>query len=241
MSDLISESYARLLDSLPPDDPWPALEDSGFLDLLRPAAEGDDEPMLETLFSLGLSTGRRLVPAPVLETLVARRWSASAVAVTDLAAIAGRPTAAAIAAVQMAGAMAELLDMTVEYAGARRQFGRDIGRFQAVQQQIAVMAEEVAAARMAAQMAFVGRIEDLSERRAGIAKLRASRASETVVAVAHAVHGAIGISQEHRLHHYAGRLRRWRLSHGGESWWAERLGESLLADTRDLAAFARLV
>jgi acyl-CoA dehydrogenase len=40
----------------------------------------------------------------------------------------------------MAGAMERLVDMTVEYALSRRQFGREIGKFQALQQQIALMA-----------------------------------------------------------------------------------------------------
>jgi acyl-CoA dehydrogenase len=230
MSDLLLDQYTRLLDSLPAADPWPALEESGFLDVLRAEADGGAGLPLEELFPLALETGGRAAAPAVLEAMAARLKGDGAIE---------RPLAAVLVAGQMAGAMLAVQALTLDYALTRKQFGREIGRFQAIQHQIAVMAEEVAAARMAAQSAFVGAPLDVSERRAGVAKLRCGQAAEKVCAIAHAVHGAIGVSQEHSLHHFTRRLRTWRLAHGGESWWARKLGDWALSQTEDFTSLAR--
>ena len=60
--------------------------------------------------------------------------------------------AAAITAAQMAGAMDTVLNITVRYAGERSQFGRPIGKFQAVQQQLSVLAELATASRVGAEL-----------------------------------------------------------------------------------------
>jgi len=59
---------------------------------------------------------------------------------------------ACLFATHLAGAMERILTSTVRYANERSQFGQSIGKFQAVQQQISVMAEQVFAARIAAQI-----------------------------------------------------------------------------------------
>ena len=58
-----------------------------------------------------------------------------------------RARAALLSAAQIAGALGRLLQMTLAYTGERVQFGRPIGQFQAVQHQLAQLAEEAAAAR----------------------------------------------------------------------------------------------
>ncbi|MFC7555348.1 acyl-CoA dehydrogenase family protein [Pseudoroseomonas wenyumeiae] len=78
----------------------------------------------------------------------------------------------------MAGAMERILDETVRHAQDRRQFGRPVAAFQAVQQQISVMTEDVFATRMAAQLASVADgdgIAGLNPARIAAAKLRAGR------------------------------------------------------------------
>jgi acyl-CoA dehydrogenase len=139
-----------------------------------------------------------------------------------------RSLAAATAAAQMAAIIEALLEMTIDYAGTRQQFGRPIGKFQALQQQLAVAVEEVHAAHVAARAALAGSPERIDRRRVATAKIRAGQAAQNVAAIAHAVHGAIGISAEHPLHHYARRLHGLRMIHGGESWWARELGRSLI-------------
>ena len=244
MSDLILDQFSRLLDGLDPANPWPGLEASGFLDLLRPEADGGAALDLDELFPLVLETGRRPNAPTAIETMIARLQDPSASAVASVeAALSGNPLAralaAAVAAARMAGAMERIQEITVEYANTRRQFGREIGKFQAIQHQVAVMAEEVAAARMAAQIAFVGAPLAIDPRAAGVAKLRAGQAAQAVCAIAHGVHGAIGVSQEHELHHYTGALHLWRLAHGGETYWARRLGAWALESQNDAVTLAR--
>ncbi|MDB5447787.1 MAG: hypothetical protein JWQ97_3104, partial [Phenylobacterium sp.] len=209
--DLFSEQYVRLLDGLSAGDPWPALAESGFLDLLRSEAEGGAGVGLEELLPLAIATGRRVAAPAVIETMLTRLVLADASDVADAEAAltqggvdAGkaRALAAAAAAAQMVGAMERVLEIVLDYANTRKQFGREIGKFQAVQHQIAVAAEEVMAARMAVQLAFTGAPLDISEVAAGIAKARAGQAARQVGPIGHAVLGAIGISQEHELHRY---------------------------------------
>jgi len=129
---------------------------------------------------------------------------------------------AALRAAEMAGMVARVLELSVEYVNERSQFGKKIARFQAVQQQIAVLAEEAAAARMAAKMAFAS--EDFQMISAATAKMRAGNAAKTSVAIAHAVHGAMGFSEEYDLQLYSRRLIEARLSYGSDSYWAKKLG-----------------
>ena len=246
--DLILEQFVRLLDSLPAGDPWPALNESGFLDLLRSEEEGGAGLALEGLFPLALAAGARPQAAGVVETMVVRLKDPDASGVTDAEAAldkggatagGGKVVAAAITAGLMAGAMERLLETTLDYASTRKQFGREISKFQAIQHQIAVMSEEVMAARMAAQAAFVGAPLEVSALRAGAAKARAGQAAQQVAAIAHAVHGAIGMTQEHHLHLLTGALHRWRLVHGGETYWARELGRWALGRDDGLVALAR--
>src|SRR5580693_4040626 len=175
MSDLFLEQFIRLLDGLDAAAPWQDLEASGFLDLLRPEADGGAGLDLEGLFPLALETGRRPLAPPVIETMVARLLAPDTANTPDLEAAltaaggdgeVARALAAAVTAARMAGAMERLQEITLEWAATRKQFGREIGKFQAIQHQIAVLAEEVTAARMAAQIAFTGEPLAISPRRA---------------------------------------------------------------------------
>jgi acyl-CoA dehydrogenase len=114
----------------------------------------------------------------------------------------------------IAGAAQSTLDVTVRHAGERHQFGRPIAAFQAVQQQIAYAAGETAAASSAADSAVNACVRGLptapAHLAATVAKARAGLAAGTVAAVAHQVHGAIGITHEHALRFRTTRLWSWR-------------------------------
>lgn len=131
-------------------------------------------------------------------------------------------------AAQMAGALERILDLTVEHAREREQFGRPIGRFQAVQNQIAVLAAESAATGGAVEFATdsVAREQPgtSSWLAVGAAKARAGQATRTAAPIAHQVHAAIGFTREHVLHRFTRRLWSWRDDYGSESWWWEAVG-----------------
>ncbi len=133
-------------------------------------------------------------------------------------------------AAQMAGALEAALGLATQYAGDRVQFGRPIGKFQAIQQQLAQFAEQVAAATVAvtgsAEMVAAG--GDLFFA-AAIAKIRAGEAAGRSSDIAHQVHGAIGFTHEHRLHHLTRRLWSWRDEFGVESEWSIALGRRVAA------------
>ena len=127
-------------------------------------------------------------------------------------------------AVQMTGAMERALELSLLYANERVQFGRPIGKFQAVQQMLAVMAGHVAAAKAAADFAVHGCAQELSLFPVAIAKARTGEAAGLSAEIAHQVHGAMGITREHRLHFSTRRLWSWRDEFGAEVLWQRRLG-----------------
>jgi acyl-CoA dehydrogenase len=141
-------------------------------------------------------------------------------------------------ALLLAGAARGALAMAVGYAGERVQFGRPIGRFQAVQQQLAVAAAEVAAARAAAGTAARtadgdGFGAEATALAVAVAKARTSEAAGVVARIAHQVHGAIGFTREHDLRLVTTRLWAWREEDGGEAHWHAELGERALAAGAD--------
>ncbi|NIJ36719.1 alkylation response protein AidB-like acyl-CoA dehydrogenase [Sphingopyxis panaciterrae] len=139
---------------------------------------------------------------------------------------------AAAAVSLMAGAMGEALGLSIEHVNTRQQFGRPLGKFQAVQQSLAVMACEVraveaAVAAMAKRLDTVGLDAGAANFEIAAAKLRANRAVGVVTAIAHQVHGAIGFTREYDLHRVTIPLMRWRGAHGNDAHWAQRLGRQV--------------
>ena len=125
---------------------------------------------------------------------------------------------------QMAGAMERVLELTVTYAQERVQFGRVIGKYQAVQQQIASLASHVAAAGAAAQGAADANAVKLARFEIAAAKARIGEAVTVVAGVAHQVHAAMGFTHEHALHRSTRRLWAWRDEFGTESEWQAWVG-----------------
>lgn len=140
-----------------------------------------------------------------------------------------RTLQAAVTSAQMAGALKTVFDRTLQYANERQQFGRPIGKFQAIQHQLAVMSEHVFAARMAAQLGCSGEGIEADRLRVATGKARCSQAALAVSETAHAIHGAIGFTEEYDLQLFTRRLHAWRQTAGSESYWQGVAGEALLA------------
>ncbi len=125
----------------------------------------------------------------------------------------------------MAGALGAMTELTVEYTSQRRQFGKPIGSFQAVQALIVKCAEEAALVDLAVQVA--AREADRGEARFEIAsaKLLADEAARVATRAAHQAHGAMGMTQEYTLHHLSRRLWSWRAEFG-DAVWPQRVGDA---------------
>ncbi|MDA1075022.1 MAG: acyl-CoA dehydrogenase family protein [Proteobacteria bacterium] len=124
----------------------------------------------------------------------------------------------------MAGAMQTVLDLTLRFAQEREQFGRPISKFQVIQHQLAVIAAEFAASLKAADAAVEALGTDRFITDLAIAKARIGEAVGVVNELAHQIHGAMGYTHEHQLHHFTRRLWAWREEYGDEIYWQTRLG-----------------
>lgn len=138
--------------------------------------------------------------------------------------------ASAARAAQIAGAMRAARELTIRYANDRVQFGKPIGRQQAVQHRIAVMAEHSALVGAAAMLAWAGNGPPDSPDRVATAKGLASEHAGEVAAAAHAVHGAIGFTEEYELQRLTRRMWQWRSEHGGAAACFEAIGARVLAE-----------
>ncbi|HYB43529.1 MAG TPA: acyl-CoA dehydrogenase family protein [Candidatus Methylomirabilis sp.] len=131
---------------------------------------------------------------------------------------------ALVRSAQMAGGLESLLSQTVKYVGERKQFGRPIGGFQAIQHQLALLAGHTAAAGIAAASAFRAADRGDAAFEIAVAKVRTGEAAGLGAGIAHQCHGAIGFTYEHSLHFVTRRLWSWRAEFGAESRWAGELG-----------------
>lgn len=136
---------------------------------------------------------------------------------------------AALRANAMAGALGRLVEITVAYAGERVQFGRPIGRFQAIQQNLAVLAGQAAAASAAADLAAEAAATGTDVLPIAAAKIRVGEAAGIAAALAHQVHGAIGFTREHQLNQLTRRLWSWRDEFGDEAEWSLVLGRAAVS------------
>lgn len=134
---------------------------------------------------------------------------------------------------QIAGALDAALAMSVDYANQRQQFGRALGKFQAVQQSLATFACEAAAANCAAIGVAQAMARGQASYEIAAAKLRANRAVGVGAALAHQVHGAIGFTQDYGLHPLTRRLWAWRSEFGNDAYWSAQLGAQVIARGAD--------
>ena len=139
---------------------------------------------------------------------------------------------AGVRTVMMVGALEFALDQSVQYAKDRVQFGKPIGKNQAIQQQLALMAGEVAMARACAVMACKDMpninllLAPCAEFSVATAKVCSGEAVSNGTSIAHQVHGAIGFTYEHSLNFATRRLWAWRGDFGNSASWARLLGKA---------------
>ena len=212
---LLSDTTERVLASNPD---WAVIEEAGLTKVLVPEEQGGFGGTWEDAFVVVRACGAHAIDHPIAEAIL----DSTNVDDRDL-------YMAMILAAKMAGALSAALDLSVQYTRERQQFGKPLASFQAIQQQLAVFAEEAAAADMAAASAFraAGRGDAWFE--IACAKLRANQAARISVSIAHQVHGAMGFTAEYRLQHLTKRLWAWGSERGNERHWADKIGARIAA------------
>ena len=129
---------------------------------------------------------------------------------------------------EMVGGIQRVLEMTVDYAKERVQFDRPIGSFQVIQHYCANMATDVDACRFSTYQAAWMLSEGLPcTKELAIARAWASQACERVIALAHQIHGAIGVTMDHDLQFYTKRIKAADLTFGCADFYREIVAQQM--------------
>jgi alkylation response protein AidB-like acyl-CoA dehydrogenase len=136
--------------------------------------------------------------------------------------------------VQIVGAFDAAVDLTAAHTRERVQFGRPLDKFQAVQHSLAALIGEVERSRAATALAITavhdhGFDSPRADYAVSVAKVAVGRAVGPVTTIAHQLHGAIGVTVEHRLWLATMRARSWADEFGTTGQHATRLGRMALA------------
>lgn len=197
------------------------------------ALDGAPHIALVAPSSCTITQGENVAGEPRDRLTVDAALPSSAVAPSPLDAGRAFALGAALRAIALAGALERTTEMTVQYANDRVQFGRPIGKFQAIQQNLSVAAGQTAAANAAAGMAAeaAAALLDGGADLAPIAaaKIRTGEAAGIVATIAQQTHGAIGFTMEHPLRLFTKRLWSWREEFGNEATWSRELGRTALS------------
>jgi len=135
--------------------------------------------------------------------------------------------AAVLLAADCLGGAQRALDMAVEYAKAREQFGRPIGAFQAVKHMCAEMVSEIEPARSLLWYAAYAYDHETrnAARAASMAKARLSDVYSRTTNRAVQIHGGIGFTWEHDIHLWFKRAKWNEAAFGDATYHRERLAE----------------
>ncbi|MGH9003625.1 MAG: acyl-CoA dehydrogenase family protein [Acidimicrobiia bacterium] len=130
---------------------------------------------------------------------------------------------------EMVGGAQRVLDMSVEYAKVRIQFGRPIGSFQAIKHKCADMLLEVESSKSAAYYAGWAAAEDNDELPvvASLAKSYCSEAYFHAAAENIQIHGGIGFTWEHDAHLYFKRAKSSEILFGDPTYHRELLAQRI--------------
>jgi alkylation response protein AidB-like acyl-CoA dehydrogenase len=138
--------------------------------------------------------------------------------------------ATAALAAELVGGMQRTLDITVEYAKTRKQFGKPIGMFQAVQHQCADMYLETESSRSAVYYAGWALEENSPDAATAvsIAKMYASDAARTVGNRGIQIHGGMGFTWENDVHLYYRRAKASETAFGDATFHRERIASMVI-------------
>ena len=200
----LRDSLDKLVSGSSPDTLWRRLDELGINDLVAEATPVEVVVAFEVL-------GRYAVPA----------------AVESVAGVAEDPELATLAtAAYLLGAGERVLADTVAYAKQRRQFGREIGSYQAIKHKLA----DVRIALDFARPLVFGAALAMSPRSVSAAKVQAGDAAYLASRTGLQVHGAIGYTRELELSTWIIRIRELQSARGTAAYHRDRILTSLLAE-----------
>lgn len=141
---------------------------------------------------------------------------------------------------EMCGGAQKVLEMSVEYAKVREQFGKPIGSFQAIQHKCANMMVQTESAKSATYYAAWAVANDVPEAHlaACMAKAYCSDAYRFVSAEGIQIHGGIGFTWEHDMHLYFKRAKGSEVTFGDATWNRELVAQLVLDQPQPEAATA---
>ncbi len=140
-------------------------------------------------------------------------------------------------AAELTGVAQRALEMAIDYAKERKQFGRPIGAYQAVSHRCAQMLLETESARSATYYAAwaADNEPETADLASSMAKAYASDAGTRVTGASLQVHGGIGFTWEHDLHLYLKRASADAVMFGDARWHRERVAQAVI-DRSDVVA-----
>lgn len=182
--------------------------------------------------ALAITPGTNMIGEP-RDTVVADRADLCGVTVTAALVAQLGLRSALVRAIQVCSALDRILQLSIEHASSRTQFGRPLTKFQAIQNLIADIAAEAALARAATEAALTAAVcSDWSAPNldflVAVARSCAGHACSVVVRNAHQIHGAIGTTREHRLHEFTRAALAWRSEFGTVQYWDDEVTHAAL-------------
>lgn len=135
--------------------------------------------------------------------------------------------------IMAAGALAAMAQLTIDYTNERRQFGKPVATFQAVQQHLVLATQSAVRAQMAADVAVRALAAGAGSFEIAAARVVVDDAITIGTRAAHQAHGAMGVTREYALHQLTRRLWSWRHEWGTTKQWRQRIGHSVAAAGAD--------
>jgi len=197
-----------------------ALDENGLFDLLLAESEGGIGATMADAVAIMRCVGAAAAPGPILETIIARAKLQGAEA---------DQFAALLNAARISGTIRWVFECTAAYANERVQFGKPLGKQQAVQQMLALLADHMLAAEAITDAAAAAP----SPRLIAAARARVGDASDCAIEVGHQVHGAMGYTREYALNYRTRNLIAWRDQYGSVLDWKAELGQMFVGVARD--------
>ncbi|MFL6214744.1 MAG: acyl-CoA dehydrogenase family protein [Blastocatellia bacterium] len=227
------------------------VSDAGAVDYIITAARAGSDLLLAVVAAN--APGLSIKPMPSIDAtrhLYEMRYSDVEVASADVLARGGAAHAALESALdvatiaitaEMVGGMQWALDATVEYAKTRKQFGKPIGQFQAIQHHCANMLLLTESARSAAYYAawLMGNDPERARVAVSVAKAYASDAYREVGNLGIQVHGGIGFTWDEPMHFYYKRAKASELMFGDATYHRERIARLVIDRMAEPAKAAR--